>query len=153
MLNQKELGEAPKTSGIYLFKDLNGKVLYVGKAKNLKERLSYYFSPNLIETKTRLLLKEAQDLYYIQTISESDALILEADFIKRLKPKYNILLKEDKFYLYLRITRINSLIEVPRVFFARKKLPDSTRLRKPPFPSAGARITAAGQTLSNTVPH
>ena len=136
MLNQKELGEAPKTSGIYLFKDLNGKVLYVGKAKNLKERLSYYFSPNLIETKTRLVLKEAQDLYYIQTISESDALILEADFIKRLKPKYNILLKDDKFYLYLRITRINSLIEVPRVFFARKKLPDSSKYFGP-FPEGG----------------
>lgn len=98
----------PKNPGVYEYFDKNGKLLYVGKAKNLKNRVRSYFSftPNLapnprVSLRIQKMINESVHLEYIITDSESDALILENSFIKQLKPKYNILLRDDKTYPYI----------------------------------------------------
>jgi excinuclease ABC subunit C len=94
---------APRSPGIYVFKNIKNEAIYVGKAKILKDRVSYYFQKGLTFGKTRLLVGEATKIEYIRTVSEVDALILEADLIKKLRPKYNEALKDDKNYSYIRI--------------------------------------------------
>jgi excinuclease ABC subunit C len=94
----------PVDPGVYQFKDENGTVLYVGKAKNLKNRLNSYFQTNLL-TKTAQMVALAQEVTYIKVVSEFEALLLEANLIKKYKPKYNIALKDDKSPLYIGITK------------------------------------------------
>lgn len=122
MIEQGVLEKVPHTPGIYLFKNGFGKILYVGKAKRLKGRLSYYFQKNLITGKIELLMREAAKLDFIQTVSEVDALILEADFIKKFRPRYNEALKDDKNYSYIKIGRRGTGLEsnFPTVSLVRK---------------------------------
>jgi excinuclease ABC subunit C len=95
----------PTLPGVYLYKDDQGKVIYVGKAINLKNRVRSYFSGQQNNApKTRALVKRIRDLEYIVTDSEVEALILESNLIKKYKPKYNIRLMDDKNYPYLRVT-------------------------------------------------
>lgn len=103
-----ELKTLPSNPGIYQYFDSDGKLLYVGKAKNLKNRVKSYFSftPNLsaatkLSPRITKMINETTHLEYIITNSEADALILENSFIKQLKPKYNILLRDDKTYPYI----------------------------------------------------
>lgn len=105
-----ELKTLPQSSGIYQYFDENGKLLYVGKAKNLKNRVRSYFiftpffAPNPRNSlRIQKMIKEATHLEFITTNSEADALILENSFIKQLHPKYNILLRDDKTYPYIYI--------------------------------------------------
>lgn len=105
-----ELKTLPENPGIYEYFDKNGKLLYVGKAKNLKKRVRSYFSftPNLapnkrVSLRIHNMLSQTTHLEYITTNSEADALILENSFIKQLNPKYNILLRDDKTYPYIYI--------------------------------------------------
>lgn len=106
MIEKTVLNSIPQKPGIYVFKNASKKIIYVGKAKNLKDRLTYYFQTNILTGKTLNLVEEAFDLEYIETLSEADALLLEADFIKKFKPKFNVALKDDKSYLYIRIPKI-----------------------------------------------
>lgn len=119
---------APQTPGVYLFKNRFGKILYVGKAKRLKDRLSYYFQDNLIFGKTRLLMNAADSLDFIQTVSEIDALILEADFIKKFRPQYNEALKDGKSYAYIRIGKkgVDIMDQFPTVSLVRAIPRDGT---------------------------
>jgi len=95
----------PTLPGVYLYKDEQGKVIYVGKAINLKNRVRSYFSGQQNNApKTRALVQKIRDLEYIVTDSEVEALILESNLIKKYKPKYNIRLMDDKNYPYLRVT-------------------------------------------------
>lgn len=103
-----ELKSLPNKPGVYQYFDKNGKLLYVGKAKNLKNRVKSYFSftPNLmpnsnLSLRIAKMINEAVHIEWIETSSESDALILENSFIKQLRPKYNILLRDDKTYPYI----------------------------------------------------
>ena len=84
-------------------RDRQGAIIYVGKAKNLKRRVSSYFNKEQQTMKTRLLVSKIADIKYIVVNSESDALLLENNLIKKHKPRYNILLKDDKTYPYLKI--------------------------------------------------
>ncbi|MFV0499214.1 MAG: excinuclease ABC subunit UvrC [Bacilli bacterium] len=93
----------PNKPGCYLYKNIYGTVIYVGKAKNLKNRVKSYFASNQ-SLKTQMLLKEAVDVDYIITSNELESLILELNLIKEYDPKYNILLKDDKSYPYILIT-------------------------------------------------
>ncbi|MEO0119310.1 MAG: GIY-YIG nuclease family protein, partial [candidate division WOR-3 bacterium] len=111
-LLETKINNAPSSPGIYLFKNQEGKIIYIGKARNLKERLKYYLQPPPDIRRTNLI-KEIADLDIIVTSSESDALILEDNLIKINKPKYNIRLKDDKKFPYLKIT-VNE--EYPRIF-------------------------------------
>ncbi|MBO5896442.1 MAG: excinuclease ABC subunit UvrC [Clostridia bacterium] len=96
----------PLTPGVYIMKDKDGKIIYIGKAKALKNRVSQYFgSQEKHLTKVRRMVENVQDFDYILTDSEFEALVLECSLIKQNTPKYNILLKDDKGFSYIKITR------------------------------------------------
>jgi len=97
-LSQLELEKIPNEPGVYLYKDARGEVLYVGKAKDLRARISSYFRNGYLSPKIQRLLDTAKELEYILTRTEKEALLLEATLIKKYRPKYNILLKDDKNY-------------------------------------------------------
>jgi excinuclease ABC subunit C len=93
----------PDSPGVYLFKDLSGRVIYVGKAKNLRKRvLSYFRSPSGLPDKTSLMMKRASGLDYLLTSTEKEAFILESNLIKKFMPRYNVILRDDKRYPCLR---------------------------------------------------
>ena len=94
----------PKTPGVYLFKSLSGKVLYVGKAINLRNRVKSYFSGKVGEKRVNDLLENYRKIDYVNAFSEIEALLLEARLIKQYQPKYNIRLKDDTRFLYVGIT-------------------------------------------------
>src|SRR3989338_291800 len=88
---KEKVNTLPRTSGIYKFKDAHGEIIYVGKAKDLKNRVGSYFSDPLDDgSKTAALVQRVYDIVIIETFSEFEALILEAELIKKHKPKYNI---------------------------------------------------------------
>ncbi len=124
--------KAPKSSGVYLWSDKDTTVLYVGKAKNLKNRLSSYFSGKK-DIKTRTLIARAFSIEYITTANEYEALILENNLIKEHSPRYNINLKDDKSYPVVRITNE----DFPRVIKTRKIIQDGSAYFGP-FPNGGA---------------
>lgn len=107
----------PKTPGVYRYFDKNGTIIYVGKAKNLKNRVSSYFLSNNLNRKTQILVSQICNIEYTVVDSESEALLLENVLIKQLQPKYNILLKDDKTYPWVCITNE----EFPRLLYTRKK--------------------------------
>ncbi len=100
---EAKVRQLPAEPGVYLFKDSEGRILYVGKAAALRERVRSYFQTT-DDLKTQRLMREASDFEYIVTRSERDALILEATLIKRHQPHYNIRLKDDKRYPYIKLT-------------------------------------------------
>ena len=94
---QSKLALLPRKPGCYLMKDNTGKVIYVGKAKNLRSRVKSYFSLKIpSDFKTSELVRRINDLEFIKVDSEFEAIILEAELIKKYKPKYNIVLKDDR---------------------------------------------------------
>jgi len=114
--------------GVYLFKDKTGKVLYVGKAINLRNRVRSYFQDSRqLDAKTLVLIKRIHDLDTIIVDSEIEALILESNLIKKYKPRYNVNLRDDKSYPYIRIT--HELI--PRIFVTRKIVKDGSKYLGP----------------------
>ncbi len=108
--------QAPEQPGVYQFQDVRGRVLYVGKAKNLRRRVSSYFSRNL-EGKTAAMLTAARRLEFVVTATEVEALILENRLIKQHRPRYNITLRDDKTYPYIKITTGE---EFPRALVTRR---------------------------------
>ena len=94
----------PDKPGIYIMRDINEEIIYVGKAKSLIKRVKSYFKDKLDSPKTEVLMQHFHSLEYIVTNSEKEALILEATLIKKHRPKYNIQLKDDKRYPYVKIT-------------------------------------------------
>lgn len=107
----------PDSPGVYMYLDRNGKVIYVGKAKRLKRRVSSYFNRRHDSTRTNLLVRNIVDMRFIVVGSEEDALHLENAMIKRYQPHYNVLLKDDKSYPWIVVTK-----ELyPRVFMTREK--------------------------------
>jgi len=100
-----KLSRVPSKPGVYLFKDLQQRVLYVGKAKNLKNRLrSYLQKSSRLDDRKTAMMRVVRDLTYIVTGNELEALMLEANFIKQYKPKFNVILRDDKNYPYLKLT-------------------------------------------------
>lgn len=102
---QEELKKLPQKPGVYLMKDENGHIIYVGKAVNLKNRVRQYFQSSRNQTaKTRSMVPNIREFEYIVTDSEMEALLLECNLIKKHHPYYNILLKDDKSYPYIKVT-------------------------------------------------
>ncbi|MBQ9239689.1 MAG: excinuclease ABC subunit C [Treponema sp.] len=126
---------APSSSGVYLWRNEQDAVIYVGKAKNLKNRLSSYFSGTK-DVKTRLLVSRAHTIEYITTANEYEAFLLENTLIKKYSPRYNINLKDGKSYPVLRITNE----PFPRLFKTRHMLNDGSTYFGP-FPDVGALDT------------
>ncbi len=94
----------PDSSGVYIYKDANGEILYVGKAKNLKKRVQSYFT-RFLDAKTQALVEKIADLEYRETVTEFQAQLLEASLIKEIQPKYNIDLKDDKSFPLIKISK------------------------------------------------
>lgn len=117
----------PKTPGVYQFIDSAGGILYVGKAKNLKSRVKSYFVREIKRGPSiDIMVSLAVDIKTIETESEIEAVILEAELIKKLKPKYNIKLKDDKSFLIIKITKKNPKLEYPMVELVRASNVDYT---------------------------
>jgi excinuclease ABC subunit C len=122
-LNEK-LKNLPKRAGIYQFKNSKGKIIYVGKAINLRNRVRSYFQKRgYVDAKTKAMLTKIFDVDFIVTDSEAEALILEDSMIKQLKPRYNILLRDDKTYPYVKITNE----DYPRIFITRRIVKDGSK--------------------------
>ena len=101
----KILTTIPKLPGIYIMKDCRGEILYIGKAKSLKTRVRSYFQKSRhMPIRTRIFTDKVRDIKFLTTETEAEALILESNFIKKHQPRYNVLLKDDKHYPYLRLT-------------------------------------------------
>jgi excinuclease ABC subunit C len=123
----------PTQPGVYLYKNAEGTVIYVGKAKNLRARVrSYLLESSQADAKTGSLMREAVDLEYILVGNENEALALETNLIKERKPRFNILLKDDKSYPYIKLTMRDRF---PKVFVTRRLLKDGAAYYGPYFPS------------------
>lgn len=120
---QDRLEALPATPGVYKFKAADGAILYVGKARNLRSRVRQYFSSRQQEPRLAKLVSRIADVEIMATGTEVEALILEANLIKSIKPRYNVLLKDDKSYPYIVITNE----PYPRVFVTRRILKDGSR--------------------------
>lgn len=133
-LFEERLKNVPLAPGVYIWKDIFGKILYVGKSKVLRDRMrSYLGSPRTLSSKTRRMVAQIADFEILLTSSELEALLLEMNLIKQHRPKYNVLLKDDKTYPYIKITLQE---QWPRIFSIRKISEDGARYFGP-YSSAG----------------
>jgi len=133
---QAQLAAVPNRPGVYIMRNGEGEVIYVGKAANLRSRVrSYFGSPHSFETKVRRLVEQIADFEFIVTDSAQEALILEATLVKRHQPFFNVRLKDDKHYPYLKIDLGDPW---PRVEITRRVLPDGGSRYFGPYASAGS---------------
>lgn len=129
---REKAAQLPDTPGVYLYKDAHGTVLYVGKAKNLRARVRSYFSEDRLgDAKTGSLLSEARGIDYILAGNEKEALALENNLIKQWKPRFNVLLRDDKTYPYIKLTNE----KYPRVYVTRRLRKDGSKYYGPYFPA------------------
>src|SRR5215831_417704 len=137
---QAKIRTIPTSAGVYLYKNAEGEVIYVGKAKNLRNRVSSYFHEGRIEdAKTGTLVREAVEVDYIVVANNKEALALENHLIKQKKPRFNILLRDDKTYPYIKLTLAE---RHPRVYVTRRLRKDGSVYYGPYFPANLAyRIT------------
>jgi excinuclease ABC subunit C len=130
----EKIRSLPTQPGVYLYKNAEGEVIYVGKAKDLRARVrSYLLEASQANAKTGSLMREAVDLDYILVGNESEALALETNLIKERKPRFNILLKDDKSYPYVKLTLADRF---PKVFVTRRLRKDGAAYFGPYFPSS-----------------
>lgn len=134
---EEKISILPDTPGVYIYFDSDGTVIYVGKAKNLKRRVSSYFNRTHDSLRTNLLVRAISDMKYIVVPTEQDALNLEASMIKEYQPRYNVLLKDDKSYPWIVVTNE----PYPRVFLTRQKIKDGSKYYGPYSDTGAARAT------------
>ncbi len=138
-MQRPDLASFPDSPGVYLFKDASGKILYVGKARRLRRRIASYFRPEeQLPSKTTAMLRRAESLDFLSTGTEKEALLLEAGLIKKHKPRYNILLRDDKEYLLFRIAGHHPYPRVEIVRRARGTAKKTGDKIFGPFSSGGA---------------
>ncbi len=136
----ERLKALPQSPGVYQMKDESGKIIYVGKAKNLKKRVSSYFLSKSQSPKTKALVEKIHDISYVVTENETDALLLECELIKKESPKYNILLRDDKSYPYILVTTNHPF---PKLTFYRGRAVTKGKLFGP-----YANVMAVKETLA-----
>ncbi len=128
---REKVAQLPTQPGVYLYKDGAGNVLYVGKANNLRSRVRSYFNDDrLADSKTGSLIGEARDIQFIEVDNNKEALALENNLIKQYKPRFNVLLRDDKTYPYVKLTNE----KYPRVYVTRRILKDGAGYYGPFFP-------------------
>ena len=129
---EQKVSSLPAQAGVYLFKDALGMILYVGKARSLRHRVrSYFLESKVVDAKTGSLVREIADLDFIVVDNEKEALALENNLIKQHKPKFNVLLRDDKTYPYIRLTAFE---RYPRVYVTRRLKKDGSLYFGPYFP-------------------
>jgi excinuclease ABC subunit C len=134
---REKAAQLPEKPGVYLFKDAGGRILYVGKARNLRSRVrSYFLESRWIDAKTGSLAREIADLETIVVGNEREALALEHNLIKQYRPKFNVVLRDDKTYPYIKFTAAE---KYPRVYFTRRIKKDGSLYFGPYFPAGLAR--------------
>ena len=134
---REKAAQLPESPGVYLFKDAAEKILYVGKARNLRSRVrSYFLESRWIDAKTGSLAREIADLETIVVGNEREALALEDNLIKQYRPKFNVMLRDDKTYPYIKFTAAE---KYPRVYFTRRIKKDGSLYFGPYFPASLAR--------------
>jgi excinuclease ABC subunit C len=134
---RERAAQLPESPGVYLFKDAGGTVLYVGKARNLRSRVrSYFLESRWTDAKTGSLAREIADLETIVVGNEQEALALEHNLIKQYRPKFNVVLRDDKTYPYIKFTAAE---KYPRVYFTRRIKKDGSLYFGPYFPASLAR--------------
>ncbi len=131
----KNLTDAP---GVYIFKNKEGEIIYVGKARSLRDRLSSYISPGIMDEKTSHLIEEIDDFEIILTKTEKDAFFLENNLVREHQPKFNVKLKDDKAYPIIKITVQE---EFPGAYYVRRVENDGARYFGPFAPASSARNT------------
>ncbi len=132
---EETLSKLPTLPGVYQFLDKDNKVLYVGKASSLKKRVSSYFSKQIKSAKTNSLVSQISDIEVTVTRSETEALLLESNLIKSIRPKYNVLLRDDKSYPYIHISQSHPF---PRIEVKRSKQKPKQGLFFGPYPNSYA---------------
>jgi excinuclease ABC subunit C len=136
---QQKLDNLPADPGIYIYKNSQGKIIYIGKARSLRNRVRSYFQESRpLDVKTQHLVSEIADFEYIVTDNEIEALILESSLVKKHQPRYNIQLKDDKSFPYLKLT-VNE--PYPRIFITRRIKKDGAQYFGPFLPASYARQT------------
>jgi excinuclease ABC subunit C len=134
---REKAAQLPESPGVYLFKDAGGTVLYVGKARSLRSRVrSYFLESRWMDAKTGSLAREIADLDTIVVDNEREALALEHNLIKQYRPKFNVVLRDDKTYPYIKFTAAE---KYPRVYFTRRIKKDGSIYFGPYFPAGLAR--------------
>src|SRR3954467_9950396 len=130
---QQKIRSIPMSPGVYLYKNAEGEVIYVGKAKSLRHRVSSYFHEGRVaDAKTGTLIREAVDVDYIVVANNKEALALENHLIKQKQPRFNILLRDDKTYPYVKLTLGERF---PRVYVTRRLRKDGSDYYGPYFPA------------------
>src|ERR1700729_423740 len=130
---REKVAQLPTQPGVYLFKDATEKILYVGKANSPRSRVrSYFLESNWVNAKTGSLVREAVEIDYIVVDNEKEALALENNLMKQYKPKFNILLRDDKTYPYIRYTAFEKF---PRVYVTLRLAKDGSMYFGPYFPA------------------
>ena len=136
---QERLEHLPDQPGVYHFKDVKGQVIYVGKAASLRARVRSYFQGSRArDPKTDALVQQIRDLDYIVTDNELEALILESNLVKKHRPRYNVVLRDDKHYPFLKLTTNE---EFPRLVVARRVAKDGATYFGPFYPATAMRET------------
>jgi excinuclease ABC subunit C len=131
---REKVDQLPPSPGVYMFLDAAGKIVYVGKARSLRSRVkSYFLESRWIDTKTGSLVREIADLHFIVVDNEKEALALENHLIKRHTPKFNVLLRDDKTYPYIKFTGNE---RYPRVYVTRRLTKDGSTYFGPYFPAS-----------------
>ncbi|HMX30181.1 MAG TPA: excinuclease ABC subunit UvrC, partial [Blastocatellia bacterium] len=139
MTLDEKLNHLPTQPGVYIHKNVKGQIIYIGKAKSLRNRVRQYFqSSRAMDAKTQELVARIADLEYIVTDTEVEALVLESNLIKQHKPRYNVMLKDDKSYPHLKLT-VNE--ELPRIFKTRQVEKDGAAYFGPYLPASLADKT------------
>ncbi len=146
---QKILDQLPKSPGIYKMKNEEGRILYVGKAKNLRNRVRSYFQKSKDHSiRTKKMVSQISDIEFIVVDSELEALILETNLIKELRPKYNILMKDDKSYVYIKVTTNE---DFPRITIVRQIEKDKAKYFGPK--TSGQRAQQTLKALKKIFPY
>lgn len=137
-MQKPESSTIPLSPGVYLYKDERGRIIYVGKARVLRRRVLSYFRPDGLPAKTRAMLSHAASIEYLTTTTEKEALLLEASLIKKHRPRYNIVLRDDKQYV---LFRLNTKHDFPRLEIVRQARRDGARYFGPFTSALAARET------------
>src|SRR3979409_702456 len=137
MTLEEKIDQVPDRPGVYLYKDAKAQIIYIGKAASLRNRVRSYFQESRArDPKTDALVGQIRDLEYIVTANELEALILESNLVKRHRPRYNIILRDDKHYPFLKLTTNE---EYPRLVVARRVQKDGASPFGPFYPARAMR--------------